>query len=54
MEQFQDRGQGEGSKSIHKTLSRICKFAYCSLTNSTLSQRERGNSVLVMTKVQIE
>ncbi|MBP3925125.1 type II secretion system protein, partial [bacterium] len=38
------RGQGEGSKSLHKTLSRICKFAYCSLTNSTLSQRERVRS----------
>ncbi len=38
------RGQGEGSKSLHKTLSRICKFAFCSLTNSTLSQRERVNN----------
>ncbi|MBP3924549.1 type II secretion system protein [bacterium] len=38
------RGQGEGSKSLHKTLSRICKFAFCSLTNSTLSQRERVKS----------
>ncbi|MBP3924436.1 prepilin-type N-terminal cleavage/methylation domain-containing protein [bacterium] len=41
LEQFQDRGQGEGLKLLHNTLSRICKFAYCSLTNSTLSQRER-------------
>ncbi|MBP3925017.1 type II secretion system protein [bacterium] len=38
------RGQGEGSKLLHKTLSRICKFAFCSLTNSTLSHRERVRS----------
>ena len=31
----------ETDKTITPTLSRICKFAYRSLTNSTLSQRER-------------
>ena len=38
------RGQSDiqgDIESCYKTLSRICKFAYCSLTNSTLSQRER-------------
>ena len=31
----------ETDKNLTHTLSRICKFAYSSLTNSTLSQRER-------------
>ncbi|MBP3923664.1 type II secretion system protein [bacterium] len=47
------RGQGEGSKSLHKTLSRICKFAYCSLTNSTLSQRERVKHAFTLAEVLI-
>ncbi|MBP3924598.1 type II secretion system protein [bacterium] len=47
------RGQGEGSKSIHKTLSRICKFAFCSLTNSTLSQRERISSKAAFTLAEV-
>ncbi|MBP3925318.1 type II secretion system protein [bacterium] len=47
------RGQGEGSKSLHKTLSRICKFAYCSLTNSTLSQRERVKSKNAFTLAEV-
>ncbi|MBP3925049.1 type II secretion system protein [bacterium] len=47
------RGQGEGSKSLHKTLSRICMFAYCSLTNSTLSQRERVNSKAAFTLAEV-
>ncbi|MBP3925053.1 type II secretion system protein [bacterium] len=45
--------QGEGSKSLHKTLSRICKFAYCSLTNSTLSQRERVKSKNAFTLAEV-
>ncbi len=47
------RGQGEGSKSLRKTLSRICKFAYCSLTNSTLSQRERVRSKIAFTLAEV-
>ncbi|MBP3924074.1 type II secretion system protein [bacterium] len=47
------RGQGEGSKLLQQTLSRICKFAYCSLTNSTLSQRERVNSKVAFTLTEV-
>ncbi|MBP3924760.1 pilin, partial [bacterium] len=46
-------GQGEGSKLLHKTLSRICKFAFCSLTNSTLSQRERVKQGFTLAEVLI-
>ena len=46
-------GQGEGSKLLHKTLSRNCKFAFCSLTNSTLSQRERVKSKNAFTLAEV-
>ncbi len=43
-EQMLRAQEGKQETSLNKTLSRICKFAYCSLTNSTLSQRERVKS----------
>ncbi len=53
IEEQKARGQGEGAKSLHKTLSRICKFAFCSLTNSTLSQRERVKSKNAFTLAEV-
>ncbi|MBP3924947.1 hypothetical protein J6E39_06870 [bacterium] len=43
-EQMLRAQEGKQETSLNKTLSRICKFAFCSLTNSTLSQRERVKS----------
>ena len=40
-------------ESCYKTLSRICKFAFCSLTNSTLSQRERVKPAFTLAEVLI-
>ncbi|MBP3924912.1 type II secretion system protein, partial [bacterium] len=46
------RVQGD-IESCYKTLSRICKFAHCSLTNSTLSQRERVKQGFTLAEVLI-
>ncbi|MBP3923742.1 type II secretion system protein [bacterium] len=46
------RVQGD-IESCYNTLSRICKFAFCSLTNSTLSQRERVKYGFTLAEVLI-
>ncbi|MBP3924272.1 type II secretion system protein [bacterium] len=54
IEEQRTRGQeGKQETSLNKTLSRICKFAYCSLTNSTLSQRERVKHAFTLAEVLI-
>ncbi|MBP3924107.1 type II secretion system protein [bacterium] len=47
------RRQEDKQETSLNTLSRICKFAYCSLTNSTLSQRERVKHAFTLAEVLI-
>ncbi|MBP3924870.1 type II secretion system protein [bacterium] len=52
-EEQKARGQEGKRVTSLNTLSRICKFAYCSLTNSTLSQRERVCSKTAFTLAEV-
>ncbi len=53
LEEQRTRGQEGKLVTSLNTLSRICKFAYCSLTNSTLSQRERVKSKIAFTLAEV-